>query len=242
MKDVTRIQRNVMIAVCAALVLVIMILGITMCRNKNKDEGFVARFVRFTDQATGISYDIGHGISTEERRIPYDGLVHTFAYTVLSIEGEKPLGQSGVFEKDNHYDVAKEPGMYSYQVLTSHNGYDRTITLRIVIEEPEKLQPIMKFEPNGAIEYTDGEYYKYKYTGDYCHPIAYAEYEGTRLDCIGEAFIPHCVPDYAPNTSIAAPVKVGKYKVTFSIAEYVQDPHLETYYSVRKTITVEIIE
>ena len=238
-----RFTKKQVLGICVALttvllvILLVVVLNVQSCNEKREQEryGYVDRIVRFTDQATDISYDIG--FSGGEKRIPYDGLEHTFAYEVLSLQEKKPLGQSGKLSKK-----AKEPGKYWFTVETTHNGYNQTFTLELVIEEPEKLQPVMKFDPLDAIEVIDGEYYKYKYNGKDRYPIAYAEYDGERLNPIVEAFIQMCVPDYAPNTSIAAPQQVGKYTVTFSIARYKEDPNNETYKSVNKTITIEIVE
>ena len=106
----------------------------------------------------------------DEVRIPYDGLEHTFSYEVLSEKGKKSLGQKGVFIRDYSGNIAKEQGQYTYKVITSHNRYERTIELIFIIEQ--KLQPEMIFEPNGAIDYIDGEYYKYKFTTEYRSPTA----------------------------------------------------------------------
>ena len=234
-------KKKKIIAVVALCVLALAISGLVgyRCGKKKGDEANkdIARCVRFTDRTTGKVYDICER-GPREVRIPYDGLEHMFSYEVLAEKDKKPLGKSG-----NLYYGHKEPGEYTYSIETSYNRYVRTITMIFIIEEPIKLQPEMKFEPNGAIDYIDGEYYKYKYTGFYCKPKAYAEYEGTRLDPVGEAFIRKCVPDDAPDTFFAAaPIEIGKYTVTFSIAHYKDDPDLKTYYSVQKTIIIEIVE
>ena len=238
-----RFTKKQALGICVALtavflvILLVVVLNMQSCNENREQEryGYVDRIVRFTDQATDIEYDVG--FSDGEKRIPYDGLEHTFSYEVLSRKEKKPLGQSGKLSKK-----AKEPGKYWFTVETTHNGYNQTFTLELVIEEPEKLQPVMKFDPLDAIEVIDGEYYKYRYNGEYQYPLAYAEYDGQRLNPIGKAFIKGCQPDYAPNTSIAAPKEVGKYTVTFSISEYEEDPDLEIYNFVSKTITIEIVE
>ena len=241
-----RFTKKQALGICVALtavflvILLVVVLNVQSCNEKREQEryGYVDRIVRFTDQATDISYDIG--FSGGEKRIPYDGLEHTFAYEVLSLQEKKPLGQSGKLSKK-----AKEPGKYWFTVETTHNGYNQTFTLELVIEEPEKLQPIMKFDPLDAIEVIDGEYYKYRYNGEYQYPLAYAEYEGERLEAEGPSGFTHiyfCKNLTDETWEGTYPRETGKYSVGYMIMDFAEDPNNETYKSVNKTITIEIVE
>lgn len=237
------IKIAVIVASVAVYIIATFLIVWTVQKRACKEEDLRSfdRYILFTDTATGKVYRADPKETFTIVTIPYDGLVHEFTYEVYHIKTNKPYGQSGSLKYDVRGDIAKEPGGYGYEVETIQRGYRKIFDISVTIEAPPKLQPEMKFEPNGAIEYRDGEYYKYKYTGDKCYPIAYGEYNGKRLD----ANVP---PRYlifgcldANGEDVYGPIDVGVYKVRFAIAHYKDDPDLEIYDSISKTITIEIV-
>ncbi len=203
-------------------------------------------YIIFTDKATNATYKRDYSFAGgADVHIPYDGVAHCFEYKFYNSETDEPIGEAGWISKDYKGRTIREPNYYLIRVTLNYDdGKIRDFDLRFYIDELPKLQPEMKFDPNGAIDYIDGEYYKYKYTGDKCYPKAYAEYEGHKIevDDTPDALIMGCHNLAISGISIAAPIDVGIYSVEFSIVHYKNDEDLEKYYSVKKTITVEVVE
>lgn len=203
-------------------------------------------YIIFTDTATKATYKRDYSFADgEDVHIPYDGVAHCFEYRFYNSETDEQIGKAGWISNDYKGKTICEPDYYLIRVTLNYaDGKVRDFDLRFYIDELPKLQPEMKFDPNGAIEYIDGEYYKYKYTGDKCYPKAYAEYDGHKIEVDGayDALIVGCHNLAISGISIAAPINVGVYSVEFSIIHYKNDEDLNKYYSVKKTITVEVVE
>lgn len=236
-------KKKKIIAIVVLCVLALTIVGLVSynCgkRKIEKQHEYVEFYVRFIDRTTEKTYNATRAESREVR-VPYDGLEHTFSYEVYTIKGKKCKESRNISAYANK--TVKEPGQYSFYVTESVNGHSHDFRMVFIIEQ--KLQPEMIFEPNGAIDYIDGEYYKYKFTTEYRYPLAYVEYEGTRLHAVGEPpYIAECYPDYySSNVSVLAPRRPGKYTTIFVINRYTEDPDSKIYYSVEKTIIIEIVE
>ncbi|MCI8413978.1 MAG: hypothetical protein HFE47_07820 [Clostridia bacterium] len=138
-----RDKRKIGIVIAIVVLCVIAALG---CGNKSERES-VERYVQFTDNTTGQSYKIGYLAPTQTVQIPYDGLEHTFTYVVVSKAEHTPLGENGVFQNDSSGHVVKEPGTYSFEVMTENHHDERKITMVLVIEEPEKPEEPEEPEP-----------------------------------------------------------------------------------------------
>lgn len=218
-------------------------------RQEEKRWETVDCYVQVTDLATGISYNVGDR-DDDAIIIPYDGLEHTFSYTVLRVKGNKPVGKTGLLEKEIlDGNVARLPGRYWYDVLIYHSeAIHQSVLVCLIIQEPEKLQPTINFDLNGAIEhlyecvykYERYEYFKFEYTGEVRCPIVYAEYKEERLYPFDKADIVRCTD--STDQLIDAPRNIGKYLVTIRIDCYKEDPERVKYAPVEKTIVIEIVE
>lgn len=235
-------KKIVMTVAIVSCVIVVFFMGLGVEKIHTKSEQQkrdASRWVIFIDTATGKRY-MGRSGETSVK-IPYDGKEHVIAYEVYREPGV--LIEKGDRTPGHTNKPFVEPGQYMAQFISAYKGRTANfcLNLTIVKEEEPKLQPEMKFEPNGAIEWTDGEYYKYKYTGEYCYPIAYAEYNGVQLkaDRAPLYLIISCYD--ASGKSVATPKEIGVYEVEFAISHYEDDPNGDIYGRVVKTVTVEIV-
>lgn len=237
------IRYAILLVVC---IVVSFVAGMLVWRGTHIDHSKdnIERYAVYVDEVTGEKYTIESMDSWKDITIPYDRSVHTFICRIYSKKTKKLLADKRWTLTDEGEEI-KEPGEYYIRMYHSLDGggYKRYFGLGIIVEEPTKRQPEMRFDPNGAIEYIDGEYYKYTYTREPCYPIAYGWYNGKRLDAnvSADMLITRCVPDYAPDTTEKLPRKMGTYSVNVSIGRYADDPNGETYAPVRKTITVQIV-
>lgn len=135
------------------------------------------------------------------------------------------------------------PGQHTIElpVYLEEYGYSSTYSFHLTIEKPPKKTPETRLDPNGAIDYIDGEYYKYEYNGKLQCPLLYA-YDGeTEIKLKEESFhIVSCRDEYGDVYTL--PIDQGIYTVHLRpIYVATGQYYTDEYNAIQIYLTIEIV-
>ena len=183
-------------------------------------------------------YKVSCHYNTEQLTVEYrEGVMYQVSFEIYEADGTY-RGERGDFG------ARGKPGTYYFDAPENAHDY---ATMKLVILEPvdPRVYPTAKFDPNGAIEYEDGERYVYEYDGEVHYPLIFGVYNGERIEPdkdLDRNGVNYCTDEEGQR--ILFPREIGIYTVLCRISpgKWSTAEENEKYFGVEATVTVEIIE
>ena len=144
---------------------------------------------------------------------------------------------------DNRYYSEPDTYFITLNVHLEDEGY-RYFTLKFTILPPPdtRVMPEYRFDPNGAVEYRENEYYKYEYDGKEKYPISQIFYQNEEIEKMysyEKNNMSSCID--GENNLVYLPKNVGIYKLTYQI-NYAREEDEKRFHTIYIQITVEIVD